>query len=77
MEIILEKINSNKNQINKLEYKITDFQNENKQLKILLIEECKKNGHHWIIDREECLYGETHRYCKICGKDKVYDYTHF
>lgn len=77
METILKKINSNKNKIQKLEYKINDFQNENKQLKMVLIEECNKIGHQWIIEREECLYGETYHYCKICGKDKVYSFTHF
>jgi len=77
MEEILEQIDSNKTQIKQLQHKITDFQDKNKQLKILLIEQCHKKGHQWITEREDCLYGETYRYCKICGKDKVYDYTHF
>ena len=77
MEQILDDINSNKNQINRLEYELNDFQQKNIQLKILLIKECNKKGHHWIIERDDCLYGETYHYCKICGKDKVNEYTHF
>ena len=77
MEKILAEINNNKNQIKQLEYDIGLFQEKNKELKALLIEECKKIGHEWIIEREDCLYGETFRYCKICGIDKVYNYTHF
>lgn len=77
MEKIQNEINSNKNQIKQLEYDIILFQEKNKKLKELLIEECQKKGHEWIVEREDCLYGETYRYCKICGKDKSYNYTHF
>lgn len=77
MDQILEQINSNKNKIKQCEYDISLCVQENKQLKVVLIEKCNEMGHQWIVEREDCLYGETYRYCKICGKDRVYDYTHF
>lgn len=30
-------------------------------------------GHQWIREKEDCIYGETYHYCKICGKSKYSD----
>ena len=41
--------------------------------------QCKKdnNGHNWVNEREEGLYGERYTFCSECGIDYYGDYFHY
>jgi len=74
----------NKKELDLIEYKNTLFNKKIKlnqliesinqeilQTTILIGKECmkKNNGHKWITERENCMYGELFTYCEYCNID--------
>ena len=79
--IIFQKLNEKQDKKKQIRINITNLTKKinEEQKKLFEMEKelsifCKKNiGQKWIREKENCLYGETYHYCKICGKDK---YSH-
>ena len=64
----------------KYEYskKIKEIETSIKEKSYEIANICKKNnnGHIWISEREDCLYGERYTFCKICEIDYYGGYFH-
>ena len=41
----------------------------NEKIKILEQEKINNCDHDFIVEREDCMYGEKYRYCKHCRVD--------
>lgn len=86
--IDLDKINEDfnlnlyKNFLKTEEYKLKEKLNLTRELikktNFLLAKKCENenNGHEWIREREDCMYGSKFTYCKLCKTD-YYDRTYF
>tara|TARA_B110000879_G_C11131871_1_gene496362 strand:- start:865 stop:1176 length:312 start_codon:yes stop_codon:yes gene_type:complete len=48
-----------------------------KKTNMLIAKKCEENdGHDWIKEREDCMYGSKFTYCKSCRVD-YYDKSYF
>ena len=67
----------NRKEIN-LKKELNNIRNLKKETNILIAKKCEEenNGHKWIREKEDCMYGSSFTYCKKCGAD-FYDKSYF
>lgn len=56
-----------------LQKKLLKIIEEEKYINNKILTTCGKsdNGHNFIENQEECMYGETFYICSICGYEKM------
>ena len=61
-----------------LKNELNSIRNLKKETNILIAKKCEEenNGHKWIREKEDCMYGSSFTYCKKCGAD-FYDRSYF
>ncbi len=64
----MDKINEKKANLEKTKYnllnQVKEIDNMLNELNLIVINNC---NHQWTTEREDCMYGETFTYCKLCG----------
>ena len=61
------------NELYKFRHELMDkLEIVNKNISLLEKDKVKNCEHIWVVDREDCAYGERYTYCSKCRVDKTY-----
>lgn len=70
----MEQLIQKKKEFLEIKYQYTDKLKEINQIinniNTTIYNECGKNGHKFIMEREYGMYGETFYTCEYCGMDR-------